>query len=67
MGQLFTELTVRNRWCFCEEPSAPSRCVFKDHKKTKGNLSLLFHLKLKAESVKPSSSFEAVQVARFSK
>ena len=65
--QLFTELAVLNRWCFCEEPSAPSRCVLKDHKKAKGNLSLLLHLKLKAESVNPSSSFKVVQVARFSK
>lgn len=65
MVQLFTELTVLNRWCFCEEPSTPSWCVFKDHKKTKG--SLLLHLKLKAESVNSCSSFKVVQVARFSK
>jgi len=67
MAQLLAELAGRNRWCFCEEPSAPSQCASKDPQKTKGNLSLLFHLALKAASVNPSSSFRVVGVVGFSK
>lgn len=52
-----------SRWVLWGAP-APSPCASKGQKKTKGNLSLLFNLKCRAESINPSSCLRVVGVSR---